>query len=299
MSVFQTNRKEDFMIGHNSPIGVLALTCLLIAAFDSHIGGPADAALSTPQEGRLTSPQVVQGKVIAQGNNKSPAGVHKLLTYKLEEVDLPAPVELETRLKKERFTTALRLTIYSESIQGAYAIWLDDVSLPNVFGLGPTAIGTLIYDRSILKDGAVISVQDERGLSSLPELLRLPQSLKALIKPAREDGNMITGIHSSLRIAGPLREPLVVIEFKTSRGLPQGLNDIYYAQIGKRFFPGISCANSYCQSMALQLTAREFAELRNGDLIAISYGSGIPDHSSGFGRRLWYFGQLNKGMLDK
>jgi hypothetical protein len=287
------------MSGHNSPIRVLTLACLLIAAFDSHIGWPADAALSTPQEGRMTSPHVVQGKVIAQGNIKSPAGLHKLLTYKLEEVDLPAPVELETRLKKERFTTALRLTIYSESIQGAYAIWLDDVSLPNVFGLGPTAIGTLIYDRSILRDGAVISVQDERGLSSLPELLRLPQSLKSLSKPAREDGNMITGIHSALRIAGALREPLVVIEFKTSRGLPQGLNDIYYAQIGKRLFPGISCANSYCRSMALQLTAREFAEFRDGDLIAISYGSGIPDHSNGFGRRLWYFGQLNKGMLDK
>ena len=32
------------MSGHNSPIRVLTLTCLLIAAFDSHIGGPADAA---------------------------------------------------------------------------------------------------------------------------------------------------------------------------------------------------------------------------------------------------------------
>jgi len=139
----------------------------------------------------MTSPQVVQGKVIAQGDNKRPAGLHKLLTYKLEEIDLPAPVELEIRLKKERFTTALRLTIYSESIQGAYAIWLDDVSLPGVFGLGPRAIGTLIYDRSILRDGAVISVQDGRGLSSLPELLKLPQSFKALITSAALGTNVI------------------------------------------------------------------------------------------------------------
>jgi len=39
------------MSEHSSLIRVLTLTCLLIAAFDSHIGWPADAALSTPQEG--------------------------------------------------------------------------------------------------------------------------------------------------------------------------------------------------------------------------------------------------------
>jgi hypothetical protein len=278
---------------------IFLVTGLLVAVADSSTAIPSYPASSVPQETRSTSPQVVQGKLIAKGDNKNPAGPHKLLTYKLEEVDLPAPIELNVRQRKERFTTALRLTISSEAIQGAYAIWLDDFSLPGVFGLGPKAIGTLIYDRSILRDGAVISVQDGQGLSSLPDLLKLPPSFKELTKPGPQEFNRITGIHSVLRIKGKSRESIVVIEFRALRGLPQGLNDNYYVQIGKRLFSGISCANLTCHSMALQLTAQEFADLRDGDLVAISYGSNIPDHSGGFGARLWYFGLLNKSMLDR
>ena len=286
------------MIGHSSLRRISTLGCLLIAALNLDIGRAA-ASPFMQQDARIADARTTPGKLIAKGDNRTPVGRHKLLTYKLEEVELPVPIELEIRGKKERFATALRLTITSESIQGAHAIWLGDASLPKVFGLGPTAIATFIYDRSILRDGAVISVQDEKGLSSLPEPLKLPQGLRASTNLLPEKGNMITGIHSALRIAGTLREPLVVIEFRTSRSLPQGLNDVYYVQIGKALFMGLSCADSKCQSMALQLTAREFAELKDGDLVAISYGSRIPDHGGSFGSRLWTFGPLNKGMLDR
>src|SRR6266702_869665 len=236
------------------------LACLLIAALNADIVQPVAGSVLFQQDKRMEDPQTAPGKLIAKGDNKRPVGLHKLLTYKLEEVELPVPIELEIRGKKERFAKALRLTITSESIQGAHAIWLGDASLPNVFGLGPNAIATFIYDWSILRDGAMISVQDEKGLSSLPEPLKLPQSVIASTKSVLEEGNAITGIHSALRIARTVREPLVVIEFRTSRSLPQGLNDVYYVQIGKTLFMGLSCADSKCQAMALQLTAREFAE---------------------------------------
>jgi len=273
-----------------------ALLPMLIASVLPVFGQQAQSGTKEPAMKDL---RIAPSKLLAAGSNELPSGPHKLLTYKLEEVELPVPIELEIRGKKERFATALRLTITSESIQGAHAVWLGDASLPNVFGLGPTAIGTFIYDRAILRDGALISVQDEKGLSSLPEPLKLPQSFRASTKTVLEEGNAITSIHSALRIAGTLREPLVVIEFRTSRSLPQGLNDGYYVQIGKALFMGLSCADSKCQAMALQLTAREFAELKDGDLVAISYGSRLPDHSGSFGSRLWAFGPLNKSMLDR
>jgi len=70
-------------------------------------------------------PQMSAGRLVAKGENTHPVGDNKLLSYKLEEVDLPKPMEFDIRGKKLQLSTVLRLTITSESISGAHTIWID------------------------------------------------------------------------------------------------------------------------------------------------------------------------------
>src|SRR5437879_86055 len=189
---------------------------------------------SAQPESTKNDPHLATGRLVAKGENKSPFGLNRLLTYKLEEVDLLNPIDLEIRGKKHHLSTVLRLTITSESISGAHTIWIDDASLPGVFGLG-NAIGVFIYDRSILRDGAEIAVSDSREFVTLPERLRLPTEFRSTIEPLIEEGNSIVGIHSALRIIGSTRQRLIQIEMRTERTFPVR-NAALQLQIGKQFF---------------------------------------------------------------
>ena len=190
------------------------LAVLLTLTFNIHLA----VGQSAQQESTKNDPHLSAGRLVANGESKTPIGENKLLTYKLEEVDLQKPLELKIRGKTHRLSTALRLTITSESISGAHTIWIDDAALPRVFGLGAHAIATFIYDRSILRDGAEISVSNSREFVTLPERLRLPKELLSTIEPLNEEGNSIVGIHSLLRIAGRVRRPMIQIEMKTTGG---------------------------------------------------------------------------------
>src|SRR5436309_1280535 len=74
--------------------------------------------------------RIAPGKPLAAGSNKVPAGPRKLLTYRLEEVQLSEPGELEIGGKKERVESVFRLTITGgESLLTAELIWIDDAAL--------------------------------------------------------------------------------------------------------------------------------------------------------------------------
>jgi hypothetical protein len=249
-------------------------------------------------QGELTKsdPHLSAGRLVAKGENKRPVGGDKLLSYKLEEVDLPNPMEFEIRGKKHHLTTVLRLTITSESIQGAHTIWIDDAALPRVFGLGAHAIGTFIYDRSILRDGAEISVSASREFVTLPERLRLPKEFSARIDPIVEEGNSIIGIHSALRIIGSVRQPLIQIEMRTNRAFPVR-NAALQLQIGKQFFQNELGGDRSGHALTVSLTPKAFAELKDGAEVIAFYNS--PDRSGALAKEIWYFGRLNKSMLDR
>src|SRR5215510_15427800 len=55
-----------------------------------------------------------RGRLISEGNNKIPVGSRKLLSYKLEELDLPEPRQIIVNGRKRLVTTVLRLTIRGE-----------------------------------------------------------------------------------------------------------------------------------------------------------------------------------------
>ncbi len=243
--------------------------------------------------------RVAPGKLLAAGSNKLPIGPLKLLTYKLEEVSLPEPKELEIRGKKQRIESIYRLTITGgESLAAAGMIWIDDAALPGVWSHGPQKIGALISDRSILRDGAEISISNRDGsqLYSLPERLRLPKEFSATIQPLVEEGNSIVGIHSALRIIGSVRQPLIQIEMRTDRPFPVR-NAALQLQIGKQFFLNELGGDSSGRGLTVSLSPKAFAELKDDAEVIAFFNS--PDRSGAFAKEIWYFGRLNKSMLDR
>jgi hypothetical protein len=254
------------------------------------------AAQSPQQEAIKTDPHLAPGRMVAQGRNVTPVGNERLLTYRLEEVDLQNPLDLEFRGTRHHLEKVLRLTITSESIGGGHTIWIDDAALPQVFGLGKHAIGVFTYDRSILRDGAEISVFDGKCTVTLPERLRLPQEFDANVEGNDEKGNRIIGITTGVRVIGSQLQPVIQIEMKTSRAF-QVRNAALQLQIGRKFFMYELGGESTGHTLTLSLSPELFAQLKDGSDVVAFYN--IPDRTGAGGRDVWYFGRLNKNMLVK
>ena len=254
------------------------------------------------QEISMTQLILKPGKLITEGHNKTPLTSKRLLTYRLEEVPLSKPLQLQIRGRKEIVRSTLRITITSELIQGSHIIWVDDAALGAV-ELGGKGMAAIIYDRSILRDGAVIAVSNHNGgdLYYLPERLELPESFRATIRPpTTEDGNTYT-IRTALRVKGSERQPLIEIGLRTNRPFPVG-NNTMYVQLGKRFLP-FSGFGQLGQlgpgELVVSLTPQEFAQLKDGDWLMAAYGAPIPSRSGMGGDLLWEFGPLAKGRIDR
>jgi hypothetical protein len=223
--------------------------------------------------------------MIAQGHNTAPAGAINLATYKLEEVELAQPEEIMIRGARERITTLLRLTVTPGESQIGYWIWIDDVLLPSVWGVDARSLATFIYDRSILHDGAIISVGTACNIYDLPERLKLPDNFRATLKPeAIEEGNGIVSIRRFLRSAGSERQHFVEIAMKTAKPLPT-TNAGYTVQIGRRFFD----VGGGDRDWSVALTERQFAELKDGDRVAISV----------WVMNVAYLGRLDMSIMDR
>ncbi len=239
--------------------------------------------------------RLAPGKLLVEGRNSTPSGPQGLLTYRVEEIVLRQPVAIRHFGKTVTVAAAIRLTITGKSVWTANVIWIDDARLNGIWSHGPGKIGVLIYDRSVLRDGALISVQDEKGLHILPEPLRLPESLKTGTEPTVEEGNAIVSIHTALRITGSVRQPLIQIEMKTDRPFPVR-NAALQLQIGKQFFLNELGGDSSGHFLTVSLSPQAFAELKDGAEVLAGF---TFDRSGARGDEIWYFGRLNKSMLDK
>jgi hypothetical protein len=223
------------------------------------------------------------------------------ITYSLEEVALTEPRELEIHGRMGTLESAFRLMLAGgKSLPKVGLIWIDDAPLPLFTRDGSQEIGTLIYDRAVLKaalnGGAEIYVSNYDGsqMYSLIERLKLPENIKARIQAAREtleEGNEVVSIHSAVRTIGATRQPLVQIEMKTARPFPA--KDVpLRLQIGKRFFLDELSGDPSGRSLTLTLTPQTFAELKQGSEIVAFFDK--PDRSGLAPQNIWYFGRLKK-----
>ncbi|MCM3873124.1 MAG: hypothetical protein ND895_20775 [Pyrinomonadaceae bacterium] len=269
--------------------------------------------------------RTAEGRLLSQGQGSWASGAGEPVRYRLKELRLPEPREIEKHGRREIIEFAYRLTLAgAESRKGVQVpalsrfglIWLDDAALPT-FSLDSQEVSTLIYDRSVLKDGAQISVSNSDGsdMYSLAEPLKYPSSVQgqtsqvetnsepkaptatASIRTAseREEGNEVVSIKSVVRVIGATRMPLVQIELRTSRPFPPRESALQL-QIGKRFFLNELTGDHTGHTLTLTLTQEMFAALKEGAAIVAFFDK--PDRSGFAGRGGWHFGRLQKGRLQ-
>ena len=82
------------------------------------------------------------------------------------------------------------------------------------------------------------------------------------------------------------------LEMRTDRPFPIR-NAALEVQIGKQFF----MAGGAGPAAGVFLTPEQFAQLKDGAEVIAFYNS--PDRSGAFAKEIWYFGRLNKSMLDR
>lgn len=135
----------------------------------------------------------LRGEIIARGSNTTPvpAGrVISIISYELEEISLPITVTMDRRVpvsatwlqpKVVTFDKVWVFTVTGGPFRVAslsWTIWLDDQVIGDSGG-GENGISVLVYDGSLLREGATIGVS--YGLSK--PYLELPEKLHFIRPP--------------------------------------------------------------------------------------------------------------------
>ena len=268
---------------------LLIITCHVASAIAQD--PPASAGGNTLSTYDLYNPARTPGVVLSEGTNTVTSGELKLKTYRLEEVKLPLPLELNVRGRREQLSSVLRLRVTGESFRcGSYAIWINEQQLGDV-SIGLKELVVIIFDRSLLEDGATIALSCDANTarSILPERLYLPLPARSSAS-FHDDGNNIRRIRTIDRGDG---RPVIEIEFESNTEFEVG-NEILIVQIGKKEFLSAGSPDGTHDRLVLRLTPEQFAKLNEGEPVIIKQGRGARALRGG--RK---FGQLNKGMMDK
>jgi hypothetical protein len=239
-----------------------------------------------------TSLRTTPGKLITEGP------LSESFSYRLEQLVFDQPREIERHGKKETIENAFRLTLKGGEFSNMGLIWIDDVALPAFLTSDHQSIITLIYDASILRDGAEISVSqtDSSQLRLLGERLKLPANFRPAGARPTEEGNSIVSIKRAVRSIGSSRFPLIQVELRTSRPFPARQSPLQL-QVGKRFFLNELTGDYSGRKLTLTLTPEMFAEFKDGAEIVAFFDR--PDRSGFAAQDIWFFGRLNKSMLDQ
>jgi hypothetical protein len=260
------------------------------------------------------------GRLVSEGQG---SGFAESIRYKLKELALREPREMEIHGRREQVEFAYRITlagVESATSKSASAwqmlalsqfglIWLDDAPF-QAFSLESQEISALIYDRSVLRDGAEVSVSsvDGSNMYSLVTLKYQPKQPAFRVRTNHqsrapsssstagssndwEEGNKVVNIRRVVRVIGATRIPLIQMELKTNRPFPPR-DSALRLQIGKRFFLDELTGDHTGRTLMLTLTQDMFEDLKQGAEIVAFFGK--PDRSGFAGRDVWHFGRLDK-----
>ena len=152
------------------------------------VGGAAVASAqkagdsSNEREFTMTELLKLPGKILGEGINTKAVGKYKVASYRVEEVELPRPVEVEIHGQKVQTARAFRLTLTG----GPFAVralppvvWIDET--PVGYGVESEdldAITVVTFDSTLLNEGATLYVsygdkEDKTNRAALPEKLKL------------------------------------------------------------------------------------------------------------------------------
>lgn len=233
------------------------------------------------------------GVLISEGTNALPIGPFGIKTYRLEEVLLKEPIELNLRGHMTPIETAFRLTIIGESFrQGGVTIWINDEPVSDPMS-GGTQVTTIIFDRELLEEDASISVtsdlvKDEQMRWTLPDRLQLPARLRSSQTAKDKHENTVR----MRRVESIPGKPAIIIELRSLVPYPIR-NASLVLQIGAA---ETMCGDNFTRdrhTLTCYLEVETFDRLNEGDGIRLKYGPGptVPSYQR--------FGRLNKSLVDK
>jgi hypothetical protein len=160
-----------------------ALTLLLLVSACAFEARAQDAPASdNAQEPRMSDLLKMPGKLVAESNAAAPAGRLKVKNYRVEELQLPAPVSAEVGGKRVEVSRAFRVTVTGGPfpVRALPAVvWIDDEAVG--FGVESEdldAITAVTFDASLLREGATLYVsygdkENKADRTALPERLKL------------------------------------------------------------------------------------------------------------------------------
>ena len=163
-------------------LATLSLLLLVLTGATQTRAQDSAAADDTAQEPKMSDLLKMPGKVIAESNSGAAAGKFKVRNYRVEELTLPRPVEVEVGGRRVETARAFRVTVTGGPfpVRAMPAvIWLDDVAVG--FGVESEdldAITAVTFDASLLREGATLYLsygdkENKQERTALPEKLKL------------------------------------------------------------------------------------------------------------------------------
>lgn len=159
------------------------LSACAAPAFAQEAAAPDDAAAQTAdQELTVTDILKLPGRVLGEGRNTKAAGQHKVKTFRVEEVILPAMKEVKIKGETRSVGKAFRLTVKGGPFPVRAmppVVWLDDTAVGyGVENEELTEITVITYDESVLVEGATLYLsygdkKNKEDRTALPEKLTL------------------------------------------------------------------------------------------------------------------------------
>jgi len=159
---------------------LMAGLLLLMAAAISPAFARQDRNSPVVKEDLMADLMKLPGRLLSEGRNSQPTGPLKLTKYRVEELSLPQSARVEIRGRTVEVDKAWRVTVIGGPFQVRAlppVIWIDDLPL----GYGAeneqlSEISTITFDRSLLREGATISLsygESKNARMELPEKLTL------------------------------------------------------------------------------------------------------------------------------
>jgi hypothetical protein len=166
-----------------APVWLATLSLLLLVLAGTLQARAQDApAPDDAREPKMSDLLKMTGKVIAESDAPAPAGRLKIKNYRVEELTLPAPAEVEVGGKRVKVSRAFRVTVTGGPfpVRALPAVvWIDDVAVGyGVESEDLDAITAVTFDESLLREGATLYVsygdkEKKEDRTALPEKLKL------------------------------------------------------------------------------------------------------------------------------
>ncbi len=158
------------------------LSACAAPAFAQEVAPAAADARTADQELTVTDILKLPGRVLGEGRNTKAVGPHKVKSFRVEEVILPAMKEVKIKGETRSVGKAFRVTVKGGPFPVRAmppVVWIDDTAVG--YGIENeelTEITVITYDESVLVEGATLYLsygdkKNKEDRTALPEKLTL------------------------------------------------------------------------------------------------------------------------------